>query len=125
MWVIVVIGRLRELFHSNIAYHAMRYLGPHHLAGIMKPQSSNKGPFNVLGYDICKYHTSRHCESELSSQYWDLNVIEDIIKSKLQIRYLTSDGLTELDPPFHHMNKEAIDEIIRSDEFGIIEDQYD
>ena len=74
-----MIDILQELFHSNITYHVMRYLGPHHLAGIMKPQINNEGPFNVIRYDTCKYHRSRHCESELSSQYWDLNVIENII----------------------------------------------
>ena len=116
---------LQELFHSNIAYHVMCYLGPHHLAGIMKPQISDEGPSNAIRYDTCKYHVSRHSENQFNSHYWNRLVIENTIKTKLQIGYLTSDDLTELDPLFVHMNKEAIEEIIYSDEFRIIEDQYD
>ena len=73
------------------------YLGPHHLAGIMKPQINNEGPFSVIRYDAYTDHKSRNCESELSRQYWDLNVIENIIKNKLQMRYLRSDALYGLD----------------------------
>jgi len=105
----MVIDILHELFHGNIAYHVVRYLGPHHLAGIMKPQTSNEGQFNEIRYGTCKYHGSSHRENELSSHYWNRLVID----------------LTELDPLFVHMNKAAIEEIIYSDEFRIIEDQYD
>ena len=58
-----MIDILQELFHSNVAYHVMRYLSPHHLAGIMKPQISNEGPLNAIRYDTCKYHVSRHSEN--------------------------------------------------------------
>ena len=52
-------------------------------------------------------------------------MIENIIKHKLEIGYLTSDDLTELDLLFVHMNKGVIEEIVYSDEFRIIEDQHD
>ena len=116
---------LQELFHSNIAYHVVNYLGRQHLADIIQPQINNKGNLNIIRYDICKYHASRHNEDELSTQYWNRVVIENIINTKFQIRYLTCDDFHGLDPFFVHMNKEVIEEIIYSDEFRIIEDQYD
>ena len=76
MYIIVMIDILQELFHNNIAYHVTRYLGPHHLAGIMKPQISNEGQFNAIRYDTCKYNVPRHRENELSSHYWNRLVIE-------------------------------------------------
>ena len=91
----------------------------------MKPQISDEGPCTAFRYDTCKYHVSRHSEDELSSHYWNRLVIENIIKNKLQSGYLTSDDLTELDPLFVHTNKEAIEEVIYSDEFRITEGQYD
>ena len=61
----------------------------------------------------------------MSMQYWNQIAIENVIKNKVQIRYLTRDDLHDLDPLFVHMNKEVIEEIIYSDEFRTIEEQYD
>ena len=97
----------------------------HPVAGIIKPQISNEGPFNAIRYDTCKYHVSRHCENERSSHYWNRLVIENITKHKLQIGYLTSGVLTDFDPLFVHMNKEVIEEIIYSAEFRTIVDHCD
>ena len=49
-----MIDILQELFHNNIAYNVMCYLGPHHLVGIMKPQISNEKHLNAIRYDSCK-----------------------------------------------------------------------
>ena len=102
----------------------IRYIS-HPVADIIKPQISNEGPSTAGRYDTCKYHVLRHSEDELSSQYWNRLVIENMIKHELQIGYLTIDDLTELDPLFVHLNKGVIEEIVYSDEFRIIEDQYD
>ena len=115
MYIIIMVDILQELFHNNTAYHVSNYIGPHHLADIMKRRINNEGSLHVSRYYYCKYHLSRHCEGELSSQYLDRTVIENIFKNKLQLRYLTSDGLHELDPLFVHLNKEVIEEIIYSE----------
>jgi len=51
----------------------------------------------------------------MSSHYWNRLVIENTIKNKLQIGYLTSGDLTELDPLFVHMNRGVIEEVVYSD----------
>ena len=72
-----VINIWKELFHNNIAYHIMSYIGPHPLADIIRPHINNGiTSFNDITYDYCNYHLSRHNEDASSSQYLNRNVIE-------------------------------------------------